>query len=78
MKDFICIFATQKNHTKLNSYFLLNFRLEVPTKLVKATYVAATKLRMSSAAKQCGNYLVENMTPDNCIGMYKSELMKIF
>lgn len=43
-------------------------RLEVPQKLVKATYVAAIKLRMTSAAKQCGNYLVENMTPDNCIG----------
>ncbi|XP_015922988.2 influenza virus NS1A-binding protein homolog B isoform X2 [Parasteatoda tepidariorum] len=44
-------------------------RLEVPSKLVKATYVAATKLRMSSAAKQCGKYLVENMTPDNCINL---------
>lgn len=44
-------------------------RLEVPPKLVKATYVAATKLRMSSAAKQCGKYLVENMRPDNCIGL---------
>ncbi|XP_054713920.1 influenza virus NS1A-binding protein homolog B-like isoform X2 [Uloborus diversus] len=44
-------------------------KLEVPPKLVKATYVAATKLRMFSAAKQCGNYLLENMTPDNCISL---------
>ena len=69
-----------RNQYKLNGNFdfdafesLVDYaylgRLEVPHKLVKATYVAATKLRMFSAAKQCGNYLVENMTPDNCIGM---------
>ncbi|KAF8797157.1 influenza virus NS1A-binding protein homolog isoform X1 [Argiope bruennichi] len=44
-------------------------RLEIPAKLVKATYVAASKLRMASAAKQCGKYLVDNMTPDNCISL---------
>ncbi|GFQ74737.1 influenza virus NS1A-binding protein homolog [Trichonephila clavata] len=44
-------------------------RLEVPPKLVKATYVAASKLRMTSAAKQCGKYLLENMTPEKCISL---------
>ncbi|XP_035224105.1 influenza virus NS1A-binding protein homolog isoform X1 [Stegodyphus dumicola] len=69
-----------RNQYKLNGSFdfeafecLVDYayigRLEVPPKLVKATYVAATKLRMFSAAKQCGKYLVENMTPDNCIGL---------
>ncbi|GIZ05418.1 influenza virus NS1A-binding protein homolog [Caerostris extrusa] len=44
-------------------------RLEIPPKLAKATYVAACKLRMTSAAKQCGKYLVENITSENCISL---------
>lgn len=60
------------NHT---NFSFLDFRLEIPSKLVKATYVAATKLRITAAAKQCGKYLVENMTPGNCISKFDTLLL---
>ncbi|XP_022244488.1 influenza virus NS1A-binding protein homolog isoform X2 [Limulus polyphemus] len=42
-------------------------RLEIPADKVKEVYVAATKLRMTSAARQCHDFLIKHLTPDNCI-----------
>lgn len=42
-------------------------RLEVPADKVKQAYVAATKLKMTSAAKQCRDFLIKHLSPDNCI-----------
>ncbi|XP_076359904.1 influenza virus NS1A-binding protein homolog [Tachypleus tridentatus] len=42
-------------------------RLVVSADKVKQAYVAATKLRMTSAAGQCRSFLIKHLTAENCI-----------
>lgn len=44
-------------------------RLEIPANYVKTVYMAALRLKMDRAAQKCGEYLVANLKPENCIGI---------
>lgn len=44
-------------------------RLEVPHDQVKAVYMTAVRLKMDDVAKSCGQYLVNHLSPQNCIGI---------
>ena len=42
-------------------------RLEVPNDKIRNVYAIANRLKMSSIAYQCGQYLLSTLTPDNCL-----------
>ena len=42
-------------------------RLEVPVEKVRETYAIATRLKMTSVAAKCGQFLLSTLTPDNCL-----------
>lgn len=42
-------------------------RLEVPSNKVKSLYLAASQLKMSQVSKQCVQYLIDNITVENCL-----------
>ena len=42
-------------------------RLEVPADKIRDVYAIANRLKMSSIAYQCGQYLLSSLTPDNCL-----------
>jgi influenza virus NS1A-binding protein len=42
-------------------------RLEVPNDKIRDVYAIANRLKMSSIAYQCGQYLLSTLTPENCL-----------
>ncbi|XP_054156662.1 influenza virus NS1A-binding protein homolog [Oppia nitens] len=44
-------------------------RLEVPNDKVKDVYGIASRLKMSSIAYECGQYLMSSLTADNCLNI---------
>lgn len=44
-------------------------RLEAPRDKVRDLFMTAKKLRMSSAASNCGRFLAQNLNPENCINV---------
>lgn len=51
--------------------FLLDFiytsRLEIPKKQVKNVYALASRLKMTSIAQKCGEFLASTLTPETCL-----------
>jgi len=43
--------------------------LDVPDPLVKTVFKAATRLKMESVARACGEHLVAHMTPETCLSV---------
>ena len=42
-------------------------RLEFPAEKVREVYAIATRLKMTSVAAKCGQFLLSTLTPDNCL-----------
>ncbi len=45
------------------------FRLEVPENFVKGAYVVAARLRMDEIRTECAKFMLEHLSPDNCLGI---------
>ncbi|XP_064648893.1 influenza virus NS1A-binding protein homolog isoform X2 [Lineus longissimus] len=70
---------TSRTHFKLNHVdfrtfhilvdYIYTSRLEVPVEHVKAVYKSAIRLKMPRAAQACSEFLAQNLSPVNCIGI---------
>lgn len=49
--------------------FAYTGELEVAPKLVRHVYVAANKLKMERVSRACGQFLIAQLTPENCLSV---------
>lgn len=52
-----------------HDYHLSHCRLEVGEDAVKAVYKLSQDLRIQPATVACSEFLIDSLTPDNCLGI---------
>jgi hypothetical protein len=45
------------------------YRLEIPETLVKGAYMVAARLRMDDVRSECTKFMLEHLSPENCLGI---------